>query len=116
MEDIGILRADLLWSSFLGKPRNLLPEEVEHSVRWRMTIIGSPVHLAAGNDIYSGGFLIQNGSLAGSILCISHIRFRKGTYLYLPLKGLVPTGNTIGPYNCSRVLGILRHSDVSSLE
>jgi hypothetical protein len=51
--------------------------EDRHGIGRGVPVIGAPVHFAAGDDIDSGGFLIQNCGLRGAMLGVAHIRLRE---------------------------------------
>src|SRR5581483_5523802 len=52
---------------------NSVPEVVEHRIGWRVPIVGAPMHLAAGDDIDTGDFLLQYGRLGSPQLGVGKI-------------------------------------------
>src|SRR5437763_16652383 len=63
MKDVGVVRGDRLGPRLAMETGNLLPEMIEHRVRRRMPIVPRSVHLAAGNHVDAGDFLLEDGRL-----------------------------------------------------
>ena len=59
------------------KSRDFLPEVVQHGVRWRMSIVRPPMHLATCDDIDPRDFLFQNRGLSCAKLRVSEIARRE---------------------------------------
>ena len=57
------------------------------------------MHLAAGDDIDARHFLIHNGRLAGSQLCIGKVLWGELAENDEPVERFVPTGHAIGADN-----------------
>ena len=74
MEDVGIVFRDRFGPRVPLEGRNLLPEVIQHRVWRRVAVMGSPMHLATGDDIDSRKFLFQDRGLAGTELGVRHRR------------------------------------------
>ena len=72
-----------------------------------MTVVGSPVHLAAGNDIDAGDLLVEHRRLAGPVLGVRHRSHRKLSDREQPVQRFVPVRHAVGPITVVAYLGIL---------
>src|ERR1700693_5552635 len=72
VKNIRIMFADKFWEDPL-KSRYLLPEVIQHRVRWRMSIVSTTMHLATGDDVNARNLLFQDCGLSSTKLRVSKI-------------------------------------------
>ena len=110
MKDVGVVRGDRLGPRLAMETGNLLPEMIEHRVRRRMPIVPPSVHLAAGNHVDAGDFLLEDGRLRRAQLRVHQIAFAELAKGNKAVQCFVPSRHAVRPHHCGRVPRIKRHA------
>src|SRR6202008_4248915 len=74
---------------------NFIPEMIEHGVDRRVPIVPSAMHLASGDHVDAGDFLIEYGCLCGTQLRIGQIAVCELSQGDKPIESLIPAWDTV---------------------
>src|ERR1700751_2241475 len=95
MRNVGIVFRDRLGPGLALKRWYFLPEVIQHSVRRRVPVMGAAVCLAARNNIYSGGLLIQDRGLHDPELSVLHVLRLQFAKRHEAVEGFIPARDAI---------------------
>ena len=88
---------------------NSLPEVVEHRVRGRVSIMGSPVRFSPGDHVDPGYLLIDDRRLHDPVLRIRHILGEQLAHRDEPIERFIPARDAIRADHGGRVFRVMRH-------
>jgi len=98
-----------LWSRLALKGEDLLPEVIQHGVRRRVPVMGSPMRLAASGYINSRRLLLENRRLHNPVLCVRHIFREQLPHRNEPVERFIPAREAISADHGGSVLRVMRH-------
>jgi hypothetical protein len=109
MEHVRIVGRDRLRLGAALERRDALPEIVQHGVGRRVPVVSAPMHLAAGHHVDVGQLLVEDGGLAGAVLCIRQRGHRKLSERHQAVERLVPVRHAVRADHGGGVLRIRLH-------